>query len=87
MILWNAAGEVTEATDFNIVAQIGGTRVTPPLSCGLLPGTMRAELLDRGEIVERVVTVDDLRRAERTWLINSVRGSMPFVVTDATTER
>jgi para-aminobenzoate synthetase / 4-amino-4-deoxychorismate lyase len=40
--------------------------------CGLLAGTFRAELLARGEIQERVVTLDDLRSASRVWLINSV---------------
>jgi len=79
-ILWNAAGEVTEATDFNIVLEMDGSRVTPPIACGLLPGTMRAELLDRGEVVERVITVDELRRGGRGWLINSVRGWIPFVL-------
>ena len=33
-----------------------------------------AELLARGEIQEGVVTIDELRAAERLWLINSVRG-------------
>ena len=80
VILWNDAGEVTEATDFNIVVEIGGSRVTPPIACGLLPGTLRAELLDRGEIVERVITVDDLRQADRKWLINSVRGWVPVTI-------
>ena len=46
----------------------------------LLPGTMRAELLERGEIVERVVTVEEVRAAEQIWLINSVRGWMPAVL-------
>ena len=69
-----------KATDFNLVVEIEGARVTPPISCGLLPGTMRAEMLDRGEIIERVITVDALRRAGGGWLINSVRGSVPFVL-------
>ena len=74
VILWNAAGEVTEATDFNVVVEIDGRKVTPPLECGLLPGIQRADLVERGEIVERRVTVDELRAAKRIWLINSVRG-------------
>jgi para-aminobenzoate synthetase/4-amino-4-deoxychorismate lyase len=72
VILWNPSQEVTEATTANIVAEVGGTLVTPPVSCGLLAGTFRAELLARGEIQERVVTLDDLRSAPRLWLINSV---------------
>jgi para-aminobenzoate synthetase/4-amino-4-deoxychorismate lyase len=47
---------------------------------GLLPGTLRAALLARGEIVEAVVHVDELPRATRVWLVNSVRGWMPAVL-------
>ena len=72
VILWNRSGQVTEATTANVVAEVGGARVTPPIACGLLAGTFRAELLARGEIQERVLTLDDLRAASRLWLINSV---------------
>ena len=59
--LWNRSGQVTEATTANVVVEVDGARVTPPVACGLLAGTFRAELLARGEIQERVVTLDDLR--------------------------
>jgi para-aminobenzoate synthetase/4-amino-4-deoxychorismate lyase len=80
VILWNSDGEVTEAAESNIVLSLRGVKVTPPVSSGLLPGTMRAELLERGEIVERIVTVDQVRAAEEIWLINSVRGWMRAVL-------
>ena len=72
--LWNDDGEVTESTTANIVVEISGVRVTPPVSCGLLAGTFRAELLDGGEITERVVRVEELSSASRIWLVNSVQG-------------
>ena len=74
VILWNERGEVTEATRFNVVAEIDGERVTPPLDCGLLAGVMRAELLESGAITERRITVAELRAAPRLWVINAVRG-------------
>ena len=74
VILWNADGEVTEATDYNVVVEIGGMKVTPPVECGLLSGVMRAELLARGEIVERRIKLDELRASTKIWLVNSVRG-------------
>ena len=74
VILHNAGGEVTESTRANVVAEIGGVCVTPPVRCGLLAGTLRQRLLDTGAIVERVITVDDLYRAPRVWLVNSLRG-------------
>jgi len=72
--LWNGDGEVTESTIANIVVEISGIRVTPPVSSGLLAGTFRAELLHRGEITERVVRVEELSSASHIWLINSVQG-------------
>jgi len=82
VILWNSEGEVTEAAESNIVVSVRGVKVTPPVSSGLLPGTMRAELLEAGEIVERIVTIDEVRAAEEIWLINSVRGWMRAVLAD-----
>ena len=74
VLLWNESGEVTESTIANLVARIDGCLVTPPESSGLLAGTFRAELLDRGEISERVITVDELPTADALYLINSVQG-------------
>ncbi|MFP4500617.1 MAG: aminodeoxychorismate synthase component I [Candidatus Hydrogenedentota bacterium] len=74
VILWNAAGEVTETTIANIVAEIDGEKFSPPVACGLLGGVMRAHLLETSAIRERIITRDQLRRATRLWLINSVRG-------------
>jgi branched-subunit amino acid aminotransferase/4-amino-4-deoxychorismate lyase len=74
VILWNSSGEVTETTIANLVIAIEGRPVTPPIACGLLPGTLRAELLAIGVVTERVVTVGQLRAATGFWLVNSVRG-------------
>jgi para-aminobenzoate synthetase / 4-amino-4-deoxychorismate lyase len=73
VIFLNERGEVTEGANNNIVARIGDALVTPPLVSGLLPGVFREELLEQGEIIERVLTREDLERAEEVWLINSVR--------------
>jgi para-aminobenzoate synthetase/4-amino-4-deoxychorismate lyase len=83
VLLWNGRDEVTEATIANIVAQIDGERVTPPVKCGLLPGVLRAELLDAGTIRERVLTKTDVARAPRLWLINSVREWIDAVLVSA----
>ena len=80
VILWNPAREVTEATIANLVVEIDGRLVTPPIACGLLPGTFRAELLATGEVVEAPVTLERLSGATRLWLVNSVRGWCPAVL-------
>lgn len=73
VILSNERGEITEATLANVVAEIDGVRYTPPLACGLLGGTFRAELIASGRIQERLLTRADVTQASRLWLINSVR--------------
>ena len=73
VILWNRRGEVTESTICNVVVAVDGGRVTPPISCGLLGGTFRAELIETGEIAERVLTRDEVAGASQLWLINSLR--------------
>ena len=82
VILVNQRGEVTECCIGNLVAVIGGSHWTPPPDSGLLPGTYRAELLARGEIRERVLTPDDLRRAQGLYLINAVRRRVPLELVD-----
>ena len=73
IILINERGEATECSIGNLVAKLDGRYVTPPISCGLLGGTFRAELLSRGKLTEQVLKVDDLKRAEALYMINSVR--------------
>ena len=76
VILWNSRGELTEGTEANLVVEMDGRKVTPPVECGLLPGVERRALLDEGVIQEQRVMVEDLSRAGSIWLINSVRGWM-----------
>jgi para-aminobenzoate synthetase/4-amino-4-deoxychorismate lyase len=82
VLLVNERGELTESTIANLVVRMDGELCTPPLECGLLPGVLRADLLARGEIRERVLRPDDLRRAEEVWLINSVRKWRRAVLVD-----
>ena len=73
VLLWNERGELTEATRSNLVLDLGEGPVTPPLECGLLGGTFRAQLLAAGRIRERIVRVEELERAQGLFLVNSVR--------------
>ncbi len=73
VVLWNERGEVTECCTANLVVEISGKLLTPPVNCGLLPGTYREFLLQRGILTEQVLTVGDLRKSSRIYLINAVR--------------
>ena len=73
VLLWNERGEVTEASSSNIVVEMSGELWTPPVSCGLLSGTFREELLETGKLREKVIMKGDLLSADAIFLINSVR--------------
>ena len=72
-------GQLTEGSFTSLfVARPDGTLATPPLADGLLPGILRAELIERGQAVEQPLRPDDLARG--FLLGNSLRGLMPAIV-------
>jgi len=73
VLLWNEDREITEFTNGNVVLEIEGKLLTPPVSSGLLPGTFRKKLLNDNKISEARLTVEDLKKASSIWFINSVR--------------
>jgi para-aminobenzoate synthetase / 4-amino-4-deoxychorismate lyase len=73
VLLYNERGEVTESCIANVVVRLDGELLTPPVDCGLLPGTFRARLLAEGKIREGVVMREILGRCDELFLINSVR--------------
>jgi para-aminobenzoate synthetase/4-amino-4-deoxychorismate lyase len=76
VVFLNERLELTEGSITNLFVERGGMLITPPLSSGLLPGTLRAGLIASGKAVEQVLRLDDLETAEAIWLGNSVRGLM-----------
>jgi len=61
-----------------------GQLFTSPLSAGLLPGILRAELLKAGQALEKTMTMDDMFAADKIYLGNSLRGLIPAKVIDPT---
>jgi para-aminobenzoate synthetase/4-amino-4-deoxychorismate lyase len=74
VIFLNERNEVTEGSYNTIVISLRGELLSPALDCGLLPGVLRAELIEVGAVREAVLTLVDLQAADRIWLVNSVRG-------------
>lgn len=87
VLLWNPCGEVTESTVANVVLKRGDRLLTPPLHCGLLAGTFRAELLARGEVSEQRIGIEQLAECEALWLVNSVRGWISAALDTSTCKR
>ncbi|MBL8650729.1 MAG: aminodeoxychorismate synthase component I [Sphingopyxis sp.] len=73
-------GFVTEGSWSNIFVEREGVLLTPPLSLGLLPGVLRAELIEKGRAVESHLRVADL--ADGFFIGNSLRGLIPARLAD-----
>jgi branched-chain amino acid aminotransferase len=82
-LLLDTEGHCAEAAASNLFVWTGAVLVTPPLTCGVLPGITRAtviELAGQAGIPtdERIVTLDDLRAAAEAFLTSSLRGVAPI---------
>ncbi len=77
-------GHCSEASSSNLFAWIESTLVTPPPSCGALPGITREAVLELARIegltvAERVLSLEELHEAEEAFLTSSLRGIAPLV--------
>ena len=82
VLLWNERGEITETTTGNLVVEIGSELYTPPVTCGLLPGTFRRNLLEQRKITEKVIHRSDMNEVSSMWMINSLRGWVPLRINE-----
>ncbi|MBK8439923.1 MAG: aminotransferase class IV [Rhodobacter sp.] len=73
-IFLNERGEVCDGTITTVFFDRGQGMRTPPLTAGLLPGVLRAELA----FPEEVLRAGDLPKV-RLWVGNSLRGLIPAV--------
>jgi para-aminobenzoate synthetase/4-amino-4-deoxychorismate lyase len=76
IVFCNEKHELTEGCISNLIVLLDGNYYTPPVSCGLLAGTMRKHLLCSSTVKlhEKVITSEDLQRADAIFCCNSVRG-------------
>ncbi len=74
MIFLNERGEVCDGSITTVFFDRGQGMRTPPLSCGLLPGVLRAEI----GCPEEVLRAEELPRV-RLWVGNALRGLIPAV--------
>lgn len=76
-IYLDADGQLTEGSFTSLFVERDGVLLTPPLARGLLPGVLRAELLDTGRAVEADLTPADL--AQGLFIGNALRGLVSAV--------
>ena len=77
-------GHCCEASASNLFIATGTELVTPPLSCGVLPGITREAVLElaRAEGVaaaERKIGLHEVRAAKEAFLTSALRGIAPLV--------
>lgn len=73
-------GRLTETSIGNLVLEVDGEWVTPPVSLGLLDGIYRRHLLETGKVTERVLTLADLKAATAVYACNALRGLYPLTL-------
>jgi branched-chain amino acid aminotransferase len=81
-------GHCSEATASNLFVFTGDALLTPPVSCGALPGITRATVIELAAAlgvptVERAFGVEVLLAAREAFLTSSLRGIAPLVRLDA----
>ena len=78
-LFFNSADELVEGGRSNVFLRLGGRWLTPPVSCGALPGIQRSVLLadPAWAASEARLTRADLLRAESIMVCNALRGALP----------
>lgn len=77
VLFLNGSGALCEGTITNVFVAREGLLLTPPLSDGVLPGILRAELLRSGRARVRRLTGADLDGDARLYVGNALRGLIP----------
>jgi para-aminobenzoate synthetase/4-amino-4-deoxychorismate lyase len=78
----NQDEQLTEGGRSTVFIKLDGHWYTPPLSVGVLPGVMRAVLLEDATLnaEEKILTLNDLRKAEEVVICNALRGTLPATI-------
>lgn len=82
VLFYNTRGELCEAATANVFLVRDGEVLTPPLSSGCLPGTMRARVMARIAVKEQSLTAADVAAADEVFVTSATRGVVPVVRLD-----
>ena len=81
-LFFNTCDELLEGGRSSVFIKVDGHWMTPPLSADILPGVMRAVVLEEGDalidgpVQEATVTRDMVQRAEAIVIANALRGTL-----------
>ncbi|MCS0592302.1 aminodeoxychorismate synthase component I [Massilia norwichensis] len=77
-LFFNECGDLAEGGRSSVFVRVGGRWYTPPLSSGVLPGVMRALLLEdpAWNAIECPISRETLERAQEIVVCNALRGPL-----------
>ncbi len=74
-IILNEKGNITQTGKCNIYFETReGEIITPPLTEGLLPGTIRTIMLKRGIVREKIIQAEEINKFKKCFVSNSLIG-------------
>ena len=82
-LVTNSEGLMCEGSVCNVLFKIAGIWCTPPLSDGVLPGVMRALVIENFDVTVRSIAVEEIADIESGFLLSSLRIAQPIGAIDA----
>jgi len=81
-LVTSSDGKVCEGAVCNVLLKIAGTWCTPPLSDGVLPGIVRALVIENCDVMVRSIVVSEIADIESAFLLSSLRLAQPIASID-----
>jgi branched-chain amino acid aminotransferase len=76
-IIFNSANNVTETGLSNLAFLFDGGWFTPPITAGLLPGTMRSLAIEKCGVQVRNIHITEIPSASEIYLLSSLKIAQP----------
>jgi branched-chain amino acid aminotransferase len=77
-VLINRHGLITETAIANLVFEVAGEWITPPISDGVLPGVMRALLIEKNGVIVRQVSSNQIAEIQSGFVVSSLKIAQPI---------
>ncbi len=81
-IVCNDKGKICEGSVTNLLLRIDDKWVTPPISDGVLPGVMRALVIEYCGVSVRSIDRSEISRVQSAFLLSSLRIAQPVTAID-----
>jgi branched-chain amino acid aminotransferase len=81
-LVTSSEGKICEGAVTNALLKISGIWCTPPLSDGVLPGVMRALVIENCDVIVRSIAVSEMKDIESAFLLSSLRIAQPIASID-----